>query len=207
MAGGDIDDALVRARQGDASALSELFVAYTPKLVRMVELRMDNAQRQRCDPSDVVQDALLEATQRFAQWGEQRELPFHVWLRFLTAQSLTRSRRFHAGTQKRDLAREDGLDSKCVSASRVADWILSSQTSPTQAARRSEVREMVLAALEQLDELDREILALRHFEQLSNEEAAAELGIEPAAASKRFTRALQRMRPALRALQPQAGGP
>jgi len=89
-----------------------------------------------------------------------------------------------------------------MSAANAADRFVASATSPSQGAHREELRARVLAALEELDELDREIVALRHFEGLSNEEAAAELSIEPAAASKRFVRALLRLKPALEGLEP-----
>jgi RNA polymerase sigma-70 factor (ECF subfamily) len=199
-----IDEQLSRARRGDAHALSSVLVELTPRLVRMVELRLDAAQRRRFEPADVVQDALVEATRRFPEWCGQDRYPFHVWLRLLTSQSLARLLRHHVGAQMRDPAREEDFerDRTSVTAENAADWLVSRQTSPTQAAHRSELRTRVLSALEELDELDREILALRTFEQLSNEEAASELGIDPSAASKRFTRALQRMRPALRALEP-----
>jgi RNA polymerase sigma-70 factor (ECF subfamily) len=84
-----------------------------------------------------------------------------------------------------------------LSAGNAAEAFAASITSPSQAAQREELRVRVLAALEELDALDREVLALRHFEELSNEEVAAELAITPEAASKRFLRALLRLRPAL----------
>lgn len=202
------DTRLARARAGDALALSELLGESTPKLVRMVDLRMEQRGRRRFEPDDVVQDALIEATRRFGEWCAQDRFPFHVWLRLLTAKALARAQRRHLQTQKRDAGREGELEDgrTSVSAARAADWFASTQTSPTQAARRAEVREKVLAALAELDDLDREILALRHFEQLTNDEAALELGIEPAAASKRFSRALQSMRPVLRGLAPDDEG-
>lgn len=196
------DVQLARARSGDRSALSGVLTEYTPRLERMVALRMDTRERRHFEPADVVQDALLEATKRFDEWCAQTTLPFYVWLRLMTAQCLAKTeRRFHQ--QKRDTARERALVPPVsrITATGAADWIVSTHTSPTQAARRSEMRDLVKAALEQLDELDREVLTLRHFEELSNEETAAELGIEPAAASKRFTRALQRIRPALSAFE------
>lgn len=192
---------LERARSGDPGALSQVLSDYVPRLERMVALRMDPRQRRHFEPADVVQDALVEATKRFGEWCAQTSYPFHVWLRLLTAQCLAKTERaFHQ--QKREVGRERALGPPIsrMSAANAAEWLVSTHTSPTQAARRTELHELVKAALEELDELDREILVLRHFEQLSNEEAAAELGIESAAASKRFTRALQRIRPALRAL-------
>jgi len=197
-----LDDALDRARAGDPSALSDVLAGHAPRLERMVRLRVDPRRARHFEPADVVQDALVEATRRFGEWCALPGYPFYTWLRLLTAQALSKAeRRQHQ--QKRDVGRDRSLeaDRSGISAAGTADWLVSTHTSPTQAARRAELCDLVQAALETLDELDREVLALRHFEQLSNKEAAAELGIAPAAASKRFARALQRLRPALRALQ------
>lgn len=197
-----IEQALGRARAGDRAALSTALQALEPRLLRMVDLRLEHALRRRLEPRDVVQDALFEAARRFDEWRADPRIPFHTWLRLICAQALTNAQRKHLGTQKREAGREQALgDRPSVSAANAADFFIASQTSPSQAATREEARALVLRALEELDEMDREILALRHFEDLSNEEAAGELGIEPAAASKRFARALQRLRPALRALE------
>src|SRR5947207_3433296 len=188
--------ALVRARSGDEDALSALFAAHHARLVRMIELRLDASLRRRLDPCDIVQEAWLEVARRFREWCAQDALPFHVWLRLITAQALAQAQRRHLAAHMRDALREvpQRESRMCVSAASAADAFVASATSPTQAVQRDEVRARVLAALEELDEIDREIVALRHFEGLSNEEAAAELGIEPAAASKRFVRALLRLR-------------
>jgi RNA polymerase sigma-70 factor (ECF subfamily) len=191
-------DLLARARAGDPSALSQALSEQVPRLERLVLLRMDPRLRRHFEPADVVQDALVEAAQRFGEWCAQSDYPFHVWLRLITAQRLAKAQRW-SHREKRDAAREL-TDGGRVSAAGAADWLVSTHTSPTQAAQRSELREFVRAALEQLEELDREVLTLRLFEQLSNEDAAAELGVAPAAASMRFARALQRIRPALAAL-------
>jgi RNA polymerase sigma-70 factor (ECF subfamily) len=201
------DPRLARLRAGDAEALSSLLAELTPVLVRRIEQRLDPAQRQRFEPLDIVQDALLEATQRFPEWCAQDSYPFQVWLRLLAAQALARALRRHHGAQMRSAAREQAFEADVGSgassfAARSARQLMASQTSPTQAARRSELRERVLAALEELDELDREVLAMRTFEQLTNDEVASELGLDKSASSKRFTRALQRIRPALRAFEP-----
>jgi RNA polymerase sigma-70 factor (ECF subfamily) len=152
-----------------------------------------------------VQETLIHAARRFSEWVAQTTYPFHVWLRLLCAQSLAEACRRHLGAQMRDARRETGraVLLSGVSSVSAADFLVASQTSPTQAVRREELRTRVLAAVEELEPMDREILSLRHFEGLSNEDAALELGIEPAAASKRYVRALQRLRPALAAL---AGG-
>jgi len=205
----DLSDRLVeRARQGDEAVLSQLFDLYQPVLVRMVDLRLDATLRRRLDPADVVQEAWVDVVERFSSWRAQDALPFRVWLRLTTGQALARAQRRHLAARMRDAGRDSPmLESRpSISAACVADAFVAGSTSPTQAAQREERRSRVLAALEELEELDREIVALRHFEGLSNEEAAAELSIEPAAASKRFVRALLRLRPALQSLSPEAGG-
>jgi RNA polymerase sigma-70 factor (ECF subfamily) len=193
---------LTRVRAGDFAALSELVRCHQAGLERMVRLRLDPALRSRLDPTDVVQEALMEATRRLDEWRKEEQVPFQLWLRLLTAQALAQAHRRHLGALRRDAKQEIALvpDRPSVSSFGIADLLVASQTSPTEAVRREELRSTVLAALEELDVMDREILALRHFEGLSNEGAAAELGIEPAAASKRFVRALQRLRPALRSM-------
>lgn len=193
------------ARKGDEAALSRLFAAHEARLVRMVELRLDPRLRRRLDPADIVQEAWLEVARRFPDWNARGEPPFHVWLRLTTSQAMAQAQRRHLGTRARDAEREAPVEGRTlISAQSAADAFVASTTSPSQSAVRAELRARVLAALEELDELDREIVALRHFEGLSNEDAAAELAIEPAAASKRFARALLRLRPALEGLRPGA---
>jgi RNA polymerase sigma-70 factor (ECF subfamily) len=132
-----------------------------------------------------------------------------VWLRLVTGQLLVQAHRRHLGAQLRDAERERGAAESrpSVSAASVADAFVASATTPTQAVRREEVRTRVLEALEGLDELDREIIALREFEGLSNKDAAAELGLEPSASSRRFLNALVRLRPALQSLTAETSGP
>jgi len=196
------------ARLGDEQALSRLFEAHHARLMRMVELRLDARLRRRLDPADVVQEAWVEVLRRFGEWRTRDGLPFRVWLRLTTGQALVQAQRRHLGADRRSQRREEqGFASRSsVSAANAADAFMASATSPTQGAQREELRTLVLAALEELDEIDREIVALRHFEGLSNEDAAAELSIEPAAASKRYMRALLRLRPTLQALEPRNSG-
>ncbi len=167
----------------------------------MVVLRAQGARLRGFEAADIVQDALLDAARRFDEWRALPAYPLHVWLRLLTRQALNNALR-SAGREKRDQARESDLEleSSRVSVGAAADWLISTHTTPTQAARRNELRDRVSAALEELEVGDREVIVLRLFEQLSNEEVAAELEIAPAAATKRFTRALQRLGPALKEL-------
>lgn len=190
------------ARRGDARALAELFRAHEPRLARLVELRLDARLRQRLDPADVVQDVWVEVVRRFEEWRGQAELPFHLWLRLIAIQALVAAQRRHLSAHMRDAMREapQRATLSSASASSMADAFVDSATSPTQAAVREELRRSVCAALEGLDEIDREVVAMRHFEGLTNDETAKELGIEPSAASMRFLRALVRLRPALKAL-------
>ena len=194
-----VHELLARARAGDARALADLFDAFRERLARMVELRLDTRLRRRLDPADVVQEAWLEVSRRFREWSES-EMPWHVWLRLTTAQTLVHAQRRQFGVQLRDPLRERHESRPSVSSERMAEAFVDSATTPTQAARRSELRARVLEALEGLDEIDREVVVLRHYEGLSNAEVAAELSIETAAASKRFTRALLRLQPVLQAL-------
>lgn len=198
--------ALERARQGERAALSDVLAELRPELLRFVELRLGAELRGRLEPEDLVQQAQLEAARRFGEWCALTGYPFRVWVRLLTAQTLDEARRRNLGAQRRDLRREVAL----VSASRastgaVADWLAASQTSASETARRHELRARLEEALSSLEEGDRDILTLRQIEGLSNEEAALELGISPAAASKRLVRALTRLRPFLRGFDPAPG--
>jgi RNA polymerase sigma-70 factor (ECF subfamily) len=201
----------VRAGRGDRGALAEIFAAAEPKLVRMIGMRLDAALRRRLDPTDVVQEAWIEVGRRFPEWLTNPVVPLHVWIRLVTSQALATAQRRHLSAHMRDAMREvPAFESRVsISSANAADLFVASATSPTRAVQREEVRSLVVAALEDLDELDREIVALRHFEGLSNEETAAELAIAPAAASKRFVRALIRLKPVLQKLanpgDPRAG--
>lgn len=190
---------LAAARSGDAEALSDLFKAHHAELERMVDLRLEPRLRQRVDPADVVQEAWVEVVRRFGEWCEKSSVPFRIWLRLTTLQSMAQVQRRNLAAGKRDAKREVALASSrpSISAVGLADVFVASQTSPSRAAQRVELHQRVLAALGELDELDREVILLRQFENLSNADIAAELDIEPAAARKRFARALLRLKPAL----------
>jgi len=195
---------IARVRDGDEIALSEIFHAHYPRLVRMVELRLDPRLKGRLDPTDVVQEVWLDLVRRLPEWRAQDALPLRVWMRLMTCQALLVTQRRHLTAHMRDAMREQPIPESrpSISAAVAADAFIASATSPTRAVERNELRARILAVLDELDDVDREIVVLRHFEGLSNEDAAAELAIEPAAASKRFVRALVRLRPALQSLVP-----
>ena len=194
------DELLRRAGVGDPHALAELFARYRDRLRRMVRLRMDRRLRGRVDPSDILQEAQLEILRRAAEYAADPRLPPFLWLRLITGQRLAALHRRHLGAKMRSAGQEIALHRgpmpQATSAS-LAEMLLGRLTSPTQAARRAEVRLLLQEALNGMDPLDREVLTLRHFEELSNAEVAQVLGLSKTAASNRYIRALERLREAL----------
>ena len=146
--------------------------------------------------------------QRLPHYQASPDVPIFVWLRSVTMQRLIDVHRRHLGGQVRDAGREVRLgqvDAIGASSEQIAE-LFADTTSPSQAARRGETLAQVREALEQLDPIDREVLVLRHFEQMSNHEAAASLGIKPAAASKRYVRAIERLKSVLEQIPGFEGG-
>jgi RNA polymerase sigma-70 factor, ECF subfamily len=196
------------ALQGDPTALASLFTVYRDRLQRMVELRLDARLRARVSASDVLQEAYIGALQRLPHYHASSDVPFFVWLRAVTMQRLIDVHRRHLGGQVRDAGREVRLgeiDTIGAGSAQIAELFVEN-TSPSLAARRGETLAQVREALEQLDPTDREVLVLRHFEQMSNHETAASLGIKPAAASKRYVRAVERLKGVLEQMPGFEGG-
>lgn len=189
-----------RAAAGDAHALAELFGHYREQLRRMVRLRLDHRLSGRIDPSDVLQEAYLDFARRFPEYAGDPSVPFYLWLRSLTGQKLIDLHRQHLGTKMRDAGREVSLYRGALpqaSSVSLANQLLGRLTSPSLAATRAETQIRVQEALNGMDPLDREVLVLRHFEMLSNDETARVLGVSAKAASKRFIRALERLQDTL----------
>jgi RNA polymerase sigma-70 factor (ECF subfamily) len=194
---GPTDQLESRLREGDSQALAELFSRERDRLWRMVSFRLAEPLRARLGPDDVLQEAFLDASRRL---GHYRDCPDHspfVWLRMVVNQTLIDLHRRHLGAQRRDAGREVAIWSspfaQATSAS-VALQLIGAFTSPSQATAKAEVLGLVEQAIEQMDPIDREILALRHFEELTNAEVAETLGIEQKAASIRYVRALKRLK-------------
>jgi len=198
------DDLLIdRAAAGDSAALAELFGRYRKRLRAMVRLRMDRRLQGRVDPSDVLQEAYLDVAQQLSTYQAKPEMPFYLWLRFTTGQRLMRLHRQHLGAAVREAGREVSLHRGALpqaSSVSLAAQLLGKMTSPSKAVERAEIQLKLQAALNGMDETDREIIALRHFEELSNLEAAQVLGLEPPAASKRYIRALKRLQEILKSI-------
>src|SRR5262249_41779081 len=182
---------------GDVAALGALFAHYRVRLRKMVHLRLDRRVAGRLDPSDVLQDAYLDVARRFPEYAAAPAVPFYVWLRELTGQRLIDLHRQHLGTKMRDAGQEVSLYRGALpqaSSAALAQQLLARVTSPTQAAVRAEMQLKLQEALNSMDPIDREVVVLRHFEELNNIETAAVLGIEPPAVSKRYLRAIRRLK-------------
>jgi RNA polymerase sigma-70 factor (ECF subfamily) len=198
------DDWLIdRAASGDSTALAELFSRYRKRLRALVRLRMDRRLQGRVDPSDVLQEAYLDVAQQLPTYLAKPEMPFYLWLRLTTGQRLMRLHRQHLGAALREAGREVSLHRGALpqaSSVSLAAQLLGKMTSASKAVERVEIQLQLQAALNGMDEMDREIIALRHFEELSNAEAAQVLGLEPSAASKRYIRALKRLQETLKSI-------
>jgi RNA polymerase sigma-70 factor (ECF subfamily) len=204
------DDLLHRAQLGDERALADLFTRYRERLRRMVQLRLDRRLFGRVDADDVLQEAYLEVRKRFAQWSADRQPPFFLWLRLVTGQKLTDFHRHHLGVQMRDAGHEVSLYRGALpqaSSASLAAHLLGKMTSASQAAIRAEHKLIVQEALNSMDALDREVLCLRHFEHLSNDETALVLGVKRSTASQRYIRALKRLKEILSSIPGLASSP
>ncbi len=188
---------LDRLRGDDRQALGELFELHRERLWRMLYIRLDRRLSSRVSPDDVLQEAFLDVAGRIGEYLDHPAVPFYVWLRFLTIQRMQMLQRVHLGARMRSVTREVALPEGGValaSAESMAGQLVSHMTSPSQAAIRHELQDRLRAALDEMEPLDREVLALRHFEELGNNEVPEVLGISKDAASKRHVRALMRLR-------------
>jgi RNA polymerase sigma-70 factor (ECF subfamily) len=192
----DTDELLLRAEHGDTQARQAILVRYREQLKVMVAVHLDRRLAARIDPSDVVQEALLQAAQCLDEYLARRPLPFYPWLRQLAWERLIDLHRKHLHAQRRSVKREQPLAAHLSdeSAMQLADRVLARQSTPSDRVVRSELRQRVRSALDQLGERDRAILVLRHLEQLSTKETAAVLGLREGAVKTRHLRALERLR-------------
>jgi RNA polymerase sigma-70 factor (ECF subfamily) len=194
---GATDALLRRAKGGDKGALAELFAIHRDRLGRMVRLRLDRRLSGRVDPSDVLQEAYLDVARRFAEYAADTRVPFALWVRSLVGQRLIDFHRHHLGAKMRSAGQEISLYRGAlpqVSSESLAGQLLGRLTSPTQASVRAELQLRLQDALNAMEPLDREVIVLRHFEDLNNAETAEVLGIQPSATSKRYIRAIRRLK-------------
>jgi RNA polymerase sigma-70 factor (ECF subfamily) len=192
----DEGELLRAAARGDEAAGQKLLAKHRGRLRQMVAVYLDQRLAARVDPSDVVQEALADAALGLAAYLRERPLPFYPWLRQFARQRLLQLHRHHIQTRRRSVEREVAWDF-CLpdrSSQALAERLTASGTSPSRRLIRDELRQRVRAAMDRLAERDREILVMRHLEEMSAAEIAAILGINEGAARVRLLRALTRLR-------------
>jgi RNA polymerase sigma-70 factor (ECF subfamily) len=185
------------ADEGDAGAVNRLMNRHRDALKRLVRMRMDRALARRVDASDVVQDVMFEASRRLNDYLREPKMPFHLWLRQLAKDRIIDMHRRHREAQRRSIDREQPLESPQFadrSSLNLAAQLRDDELTPAAENIRRELRARFLTAIEQLSEDDRDIILMRHFEELGNGEVAEALGLSAAAAGMRYLRALRRLR-------------
>lgn len=197
----NVDDEILLLRRDaeidlDDENVAAIFLKYRSQLERMIEFRMDPRIRSRIDAHDVLQESFLEIKNRYRDFIVNPGVSLFVWIRKITYQVLIDSQRRHF-RQKRGVQNEVPMgrvgNDMSDASQLMARELIGQLTSPSQAAIKAEELEQMHAALESMNETDREILALRHFEQLSNADVAQIIGIKPAAASNRYIRAVTKL--------------
>ena len=199
-------DLLERARQGDPEATERLLAEYREPLRRVVDLRLDPALARRIDASDIVQDVLIEANRRLAEYLRDPRMPFHLWLRHMAQDRIIDTHRQHRLAQRRSIDREQPMDRPAwmdQSSLQLAAQLIDAEQTPATAAIQRELQRRLYEAMDQLDGNDREIIQMRHHEQLSNQDVAQALELSEAAASMRYLRAVRKLRSLL---VPEEGG-
>ncbi len=199
----EVENLVSRASAGDVEALHALLSRYRDRLKRMIHLRLSYRLQGRVDDSDVLQESFLEVARRLDEYLREPKAPFFLWLRRLTALKLAEVHRRHLGTQLRDAEREVTLhrgELPVADSVSLAAQLLGKLSTPSQAVIKAETRLLVQEALNSMDPIDREVLALKHFEQLSTSEIAEVLGLSKAGAGSRYLRAIKRLREILAAI-------
>jgi RNA polymerase sigma-70 factor, ECF subfamily len=193
----ELHHTLTRAASGDAESWRLLLDKHHDRLRRMVALRLDPRLQGRVDPSDILQEAYLDAATQLAGYLADPQAPFFLWLRSLTGTRLAKAHRFHLGTQARDAARDVSLTrgpTPQASSAALAAQLIGHEPRPSEILQREEAKRRLEEILNGMDPIDREVLSLRHFEHLSTAETAQVLNISEAATGKRYIRALQRLK-------------
>lgn len=190
----DTEHLLERVSQGDTKACAELWQRYRAQLRRMIAIRLDSRLAARIDPSDVLQETLTVANRRLKEFLRDRPMPFYPWLRRLACDQMADLRRKHIRAAQRTVNREEAPPLSNASVQELAERLLARSGSPSARLQRAERQARVRSALAQLPERDREVLVLRHLEQLPTPDIAAVLEVSEAAVHTRHLRALRRLR-------------
>lgn len=198
MADLDDDQLLQNLRQDSGEQFASVFSAFKERLRRIIRFRLDYRLASRISDSDVIQECYVRAAKRLEKFLENPEYPFFVWLRMQANQQVADLHRKHLMAEKRDARREIDLQAKPEFSNQtsvqLAAHLVAQMTSPSKLVQRSEEIAALEESLNEMNEMDREVIALRHFEELSSQETAQVLNIDPAAASKRYVRALKRLK-------------
>ena len=188
---------LARVRDGDEAAINGLLARHREAIKRMIDRRMDRVVQHRVDASDIVQDVMLEANRRLGDYLANPTMPFQLWLRHMARDRLIDAHRRHRVAANRSVDREVSLSAGGGDDRSAADGvagIADRELTPAAAATWHELERRFAAAVEQLEDDDRQIVLLRHFEHLSTADAAAALGLSKPAAGMRYLRAMRRLR-------------
>ena len=190
------EELLAGARQGDDVAVNGLMDRHRNAIERMVQMRLDQKIRRRVDVSDVVQDVLIEANRRLAAYLENPAMPFHLWLRHIAKDRIIDAHRRHRGSAKRSVDREQPLvvPGNDRSTIQLVAQLCDPELTPAARATQAEMVRHVEQAISQLADQDGEIIVMRHYEHLSNQEVAIALELSEQAASMRWLRAVRRLR-------------
>jgi len=202
LAPADEEALVLRLREGERAVLGDLFSLHRQRIWRMIRFRMDRRLAARIDPDDVLQEAFLAARTRIDKFLAEPRGSFFVWLRMIALQTLFDQHRHHIGAEMRNAARDVRIDQPDSSNTSLclAAQLAGTLTSPSQAAAGLEMMQRLEQAIASMAALDQEIIAMRHFEDLTNVESAEALGISPTAASNRYVRAIARLKEILTAL-------
>lgn len=188
---------LEQAKAGNADAVEQLLAKHREPIRRMIDLRLDPAIVQRLDASDVVQEVLIEASRRLKDYLKAPGMPFHLWLRHIAKDHIIDAHRRHHQAQKRGVDREQPMHRpgwSDRSSLDLAGQLLDQDLTPASAAIQQEMQRRLQDAIGQLDDDDREVILMRHYEMLANQEVASSLGLTEAAASMRYLRAVRKLR-------------
>lgn len=188
---------LADAKAGDEQAIEQLLARHRDALKRMVDMRLDRRVAQRVDVSDIVQEVMVEASRRLEQYLSNPAMPFHLWIRQIAKDRIIDAHRRHRVSAKRSVDREQRLEIQgALDASTIelVGQLLDPELTPAARATQREMAIRVQQCIQQLDDRDRDMLLMRHYEQLSNQEVALALGLSEPAASMRYLRALKRLR-------------
>ncbi|MEZ6090608.1 MAG: sigma-70 family RNA polymerase sigma factor [Pirellulaceae bacterium] len=194
---------LIAAKAGSTQAVNDLLDRHREPVRKLVKMRLDRRVQQRVDVSDVVQDVMVEANARLADYMANPSMSFHLWLRQIAWDHMIDAYRRHRGSAKRSLDREQSIMGPVADDQSTMEMIIQlrdPELTPAAAAAQSEIAKRVEATINELDPNDREIIMMRHFEHLSNQEVADVLGLKPPAASMRYLRAVRRLRELLEGL-------